>query len=608
MATHDITLGDITLDEKPYRIDFESWRGKDLIDFAPRATVPGGTAVLSDLGMFQPLYQTDWRHGFGFHWYSDAMGYMSTTGNIDTRQDGLAMLFTKSVSSDTQNSRKNGGVIFNGDLYTWGAGGLRKFTTSAGTWGDTYITTAVNHALAIGAYLFFAPDGARLKKMDTSGTITDAGLDANATDYKWLILHNGYIYAGKDGSNAIHFDNSETLGTLQGNSSDTNRILVGVGNNPTLGAIVYNGNLYVRKSDGVWLIGEDRIARRMLDFSAEESSNNLRSWAVINGYLVMPMRDRILQWNGARVSDITPHKINDEFPYITYGRFTNFVAVGDYLYITARTNESAYDEDLLVFDGVGWHRLMNLLENGDTAQEVSMLVYEAINNRLWFHKDETADGTHYIQFQNNSSFPYANFPTSGTHSLISSRIDVGFRRVQKSLDKIFIEARNCSATVYLKAYYSLDGGTWVHWRDIKENGIIELKNPGGSVTREWNYLQLRVDFVTGNAASSPILEGYSLSYIMRPITRMGYNFNIYAVSEYEHGMHKDDRSSQEILDDLYALRNSVKPVQMIDIYGRSHTGYITAIQEQPVFRETEGDQVNIEVMYNVNFVAIVGDE
>lgn len=607
MAEANLHMGDIQLGGKSYRIDFDSWRGKDIIDFAPRATVPGGTAVLSDLGMFQPLYQSDWRHGFGFHWYSDAMGYLSTTGNLDTRQDGLVMLYTQAVASDTNNAFRTGMTVFNGEVYTWGAGGLRKFNGTV--WSAVYTTNPVNHALAAGNYLFFAPDGARIQKMNTSGVITDAGLDANATDYRWLILHNGYIYAGKDGSNAIHFDNDEALGTLQGNSTDTNRILVGVGANPTLGAIVYNGNLYIRKSDGVWLVGEDRIARRMLDFSAEESPINLRSWAVINGYLVFPMRDRILQWNGARVSDITPHKITDTFPYVTYGSFTGFVAVGDFLYIMGRTNESPADIHLLSFDGVGWHKLTTLLEDANASSGLGFIAYEAVNNRLWYHIINTAAGTnttYYIQFQDRSTFPYANFPTTGQHSLISSRIDVGFRRVKKSMDKLFIEARNCSSTVYLRVYYALDGGSWVHWKDVKESGIIELNNPGGSFTREWNYLQLRIDFVTGSATQSPILEGYSVSFIMRPDTRKGYNFNIYAITNYEHGMYQDDRTAQEIMDDLYVLRNSKSPVELIDIFGRTHTGYVTAIQEQPVYRVIEDDEtsVDIEVSYNVNFVEI----
>jgi hypothetical protein len=599
MAEINFDLGDIQLDGKPYRIDFNSWRGKDVIDFAPRATVPGGAAVLSDLGMFQPLYQTDWRHGFGFHWYSDSMGYLSTTGNVDTRHDGIAMLFTQAVSSDTNNAQKTGMTVFNDVVYTWGADGLRKF--QSGTWSVVYNTTSVRFALATANYLFFCPTGARIKKMDTAGVITDAGLDANATNYTWLVMHNGYIYAGKAGTNAIHFDNDTALATLQGNSTDTNRILVGLGDNPTLGAIVYNGNLYVRKSDGVWIIGEDRIARRMLDFSAEEAATNLRSWAVINGYLVMPMRDRILQWNGARVSDITPHKITDTFPYVTYGAFNHFVAVGDYLYVMGRTNETPADADLLAFDGVGWHKLMTLV--ADDLSGIGFMGYEAVNERFWFHVNSN-NTTKYIQFQERSRFPYANFPTSGTNSLISSRIDVGFRRVIKSMDRVFVETQNCNTTSYLKVYYALDGGSWVHWRDIKESGVIELENPGGIFTREFNWMQLRFDFVTSSSTQSPILEGYSISFIMRPETRMGYNFNIMAVTNYEYGTYTDDRTAQEILDDLKAVRNSPSPVELIDIYGRSHRGYVTAIQEQPVFRQLEGDAVDIEVMYNVNFVEL----
>src|SRR5687768_17573022 len=102
----NLDFGDIQLDGKPYRIDVATWRGKDIIDFSPRATVPGGSFVMSDLGLLQPLVQTDWRHGFGFHWYADAMGYLQTVGNIDTRQDGIAMLFTSSTSSETDNNVK----------------------------------------------------------------------------------------------------------------------------------------------------------------------------------------------------------------------------------------------------------------------------------------------------------------------------------------------------------------------------------------------------------------------------------------------------------------------------------------------------------------------
>ena len=558
---------------------------------------------MADLGLLQPIVQTDWRHGFGFHWYSDALGYLQTVGQVDTRHDGLAMLFTSAVSSDTNNNVKEGLTHFNGKVYAWGAGGLRTYNGTS--WSNIYAASAVNFALAAGAYLFFCPDGGRIRKMDTSETVTNAGLDANATDYKWLVVHNGYIYAGKDGVNAIHFDNDPELDTLQGNSSDTNRILVGLGDSPTLGAEVYNGNLYIRKRDGIWHLGEDRIARRVLDFNAEASDVNLRSIAVINGFYVFALRDRILQWNGARVSDITPHKITDDFPYTTYGQFDNFVAVGDYLYLTGRTNESTYTEALLCWDGVGWHKLTDLITNG--TDSITMLAYEAVYNRLWFHVDATADSTQYIQFQDRSVFPYANFPTSGQHSLITSRLDMGFRRVKKSMSKAFVEVRGASATEYIDVYYSLDGGSWVLWKSIKQNGIIELNNPGGFSTREFYYAQLRFDFISGSATLSPILEGWTMMFIMRPITKIGYSFKIIADSNYTHGTeYQDERTAQEILSDLKDVRNSISPVELVDMLGETHTGYVTAIQEMPITRETDGggEFPNIDYNFSVNYVEI----
>lgn len=596
-------FGDISIGGLPYRIDFLSWRGKDVIDFSPRASVPGGSFVMADLGLFQPLVQTDFRHGFGFHWYNDAMGYLQTVGNIDTRQEGLAMMFTQSTSSDTDNNVKEGMTVFNNAVYAWGAGGLRKY--SGGSWTSIYSTAAVNFAIATGDYLFFCPDGLRIQKINTSDALSDAGLDANATDYKWLIIHNGYIYAGKDGSNAVHYDNSETLATLQGNSSDTNRILVGIGSSPTLGAEVYNGNLYIRKRDGIWLLGEDRIARRMLDFSAEASSENLRSVGLINGFYIFALRDRILQWNGARVSDITPKKITDEFPYVTYGQFDNFVAVGNYMYITARTNETTYTESLLCWDGVGWHKLMDLVTNG--TDTVTMLGYEAVNNRLWYHVDATADATYYVQFQSRSSFPYANFPTSGQHSIITSRMELGFRRVQKSMSTMLLETKNLTATTYIKVYYATEGGSWIFWQDVKDNGIVELKNPGGNTTREFYYIQFRFDFVTGNSAQSPILEGYTFMFIMRPLTKMGYSFRVFAATRYQHGGVEDERTSADILQELKDFRNSIAPLELVDIQGIAHTGYLTSIQEMPLYRDGEdsGGDVNIEYAYMCNFVEVL---
>lgn len=583
-------IGDILLDSKPFRVNVSTYKVKDIIDFAPRATVPGNSAMMSDLSLYQPLVQTDWQHGMGFHWYSDAAGYMSTVGNIDTRHDGLAMLYTKSEISEDNSIVKRGIVPFNGNIFSYGSEGLFKYDRER--WTAVYTAGAVNFAINAGDYLLFCPDGARVQKLSLLEVVSDAGLDANSTDYKWLIINTGFIYAGKDATNLIHFDTNADLSQLEGTTADPDKIYAGIGNMPTISAIVYAGSLYVSRADGLWQIGEDKIARRVLDFTDSISDNNFRSMAVVNGYLMFPIRDRIVQWNGSRTADITPTKITDEFPFVSYTQFKNFVAADNFLFCTARTNETVYTESLLCFDGVGWHKLTDIITDG--LDTVNMLSYESIFNRLWFH---VRDETHYISMQ-TSSFPYANFPTTGQHSVITSRMDMGFRRVIKSMSSLFVEVRNVTDTRYIQVYYSLDGSEWELWDTLTDNGMNELRYPGGYQTVEFNYAMLRFDFVTDDSTQSPILESYTMNFIMRPITRMGYSFQIVAATNYENDMYVDGRSAKDIIAELREIRNSKSPVNFTGIAGEEILGYLTAIGESPIYR-TEHD---LEYVVQCSFV------
>lgn len=598
-------FGDIQIDGHPYRVNLATYQGKDIIDFAPRASVPNGSVFMSDLSLYQPLVQTDWRHGFGFHWYSDGAGFMRTTGNIDTRQDGLASLYTQSVSSDTHNAVKNGLTAFNGKLWSWGPGGLRSYNGSA--WTAVYNTPEYLFLLNAGDYMILCPDGARIMKMAiTTEAITNAGVDSNATDFKWMIIHNGYIYGGKDGTNQVHYDSNADLSQMEGTTSDPGIIYCGIGNLPTIGAIVYAGQLYVARQDGLWIIAEDNIARRVLDYSDSISDTNFRSMTVLNGLLVYSIRDRVVQWNGARVADITPARLTDEFPYITYGRFDNFIAVDNFLYCTARTNETTYDEDLICWDGVGWHKLMTLV-NDSTTDTITMLAYEALYNRIWYHKNATADVTYYIQLQSGSSFPYANFPTTGSNSIISSRLDMGFRHVIKSIPSLFVEARNVTTNRNIAVYYSIDGADWVLWGTITDVGFTELTNPGDSRTVECNYIILRFDLTTDDTAQTPILESYTLRFIMRPDVRWGYSFDIICATELEYENQIDERSALEIKNDIRAIRDSKAPVQFVGLLGETIYGYITSVKEQPVYRtlKTDAGEDYIEYVLSVNFVEML---
>jgi len=596
------TKGDITLDGKDYRLDMATYRARDIVDFAPRSATPGGSVVMSDLSLWQPLMMTDWRHGFGHQWYADALGYLRTDGNIDTRHDGLAMMFTQSVSSDTDDALRVGFTNFNGKWYSIGDSGLREYNGTS--WSDKAGGAIVNCIFNNGDYLYFGPESARLQKMDTAGTITDAGLDANSADWGGLIRHRGFIFAWIEDTNQIHFDKTSGLAALDGQDTDANMILVGTGDVPIIWAKVFDGNLYIGKQDGVWHLGEDGIARLLVDQSRELSASNLLSGEVVNGFLTFPVRDRIIQWNGARVSDVSPQRISDVFPYITYGSYDHFVVTDNLLYVIGTTTHTTPEHHLIAFDGVSWHKLAELSNGLDI---VTGMNYDVVNNRLWYHISATPDVTYYFSFKSNSEFPFENFPTSGTHSLISSRLDMGFRRITKSMDSIWIEATGLSDTVYLTVLYEIDNsGTWVTWGDVKEDGVTTLKFPGNLYTQEFNHIKIRIDFTTDTATLSPILEGATIRFMLRPDVVFGYNFDIIASSNQAYGQHADKRTSAAIATRIRELRDSKSPIDFIDLLGNTVKVYVSSINEIAQVRTASKSEGKFDVEYrlNINLVGV----
>lgn len=627
-------LGDVTINGKKYRVQLESYKEKDLADFAPRASVPGGSSIMAELLLYQPLNMTDWRHGYGFMWHTDAMGYLKTMGDVDTRSPGIVTFSSKPVDiSDTTDARKGGITTFNNTIYAWGENvgtgtGVRKY--SGGSWSPVYTPAGdvvVLNCLATEDYLFASAYNLRIQKITAAGVVSNAGADGASKNFAEFCIHNGKIWAYQTGSNLLHYSTQDDLSDLYGDlddlgAPDPGAVTVGAGGFPLVGMISYAGYLYVFRSDGVWTVGEDNIARRVLDFSSENApSVNFKVRAVYNGYLYFNVMSKLYQWNGSRLSDVTPPRLGDKFPYSEIRYYGAAVTASNYLYVLAdwfndEASSTSVDTvvSLFCFDGVGWHKLNDLL-SGATLAQVStypMTFYTYSTKQLVVG---VADKTYLITtpFRDVASNPFPVSLSSDTSPyLLTSRIDAGFRRIQKSTPSILVEADNVDTDRYLKVGYYLDNSTtYQPFGTVTAAGVTELyPNAASTVssdaTEEFYNMKLRVDFINTGAVntSTPILEGLTLRFLMRPDVFYGYNFNIVGAANYVYGDSIDNRSPKDIRDELQAARDSKSPVEFIDIYGVSHKCYISSISLVAVERHDESDDgtINMESTINLNLV------
>jgi hypothetical protein len=469
---------------------------------------------------------------------------------------------------------------------------------------------AVNHMIENGEYLFAAPDGLRILKSSDGSAWTVAGNNHRSKDYSRLIIHDGYIWGVKDADNTLYFDSDSALADFYGDpDDDTAEIDVGPGSTQVLAVESFLEKLICGREDALYTIDQDAdtTAKTTLTFYEERSANNFRDMAVQGGNLYFPIQDKLYSWNGSRLTDITPDWITDSWPYTAYGRFDNFMTYDKWLFMSARTNATTYNEDILAYDGAGYHRMVTPISDGTGS--ITMIAYDDVNNYIWYHVDTgeaSGNTTYYIPVDDDSDLPYADYPTTGTNQLETSRIHAGFRRITKSLPILAVYADNCSNSTYIDVKYKLDGAdSWSDWASVKSNGVTLLELPGGRRSLEFDYIELAFNFITDDSAQTPVLEGAVLYVMLRPDLRFGYGMTVIATNYQESGMYKDTRTVVELKNALRRARNSKAPVKLISPFGEEIWGYVTAMTERAIEYEpldTMGDTPNIAMAIDINFI------
>jgi len=612
--------GHISLGGKEYVIDLRGYKRRDIIDFSPRVSAPGGS-VYSELGLYQTLNLENFQGGFGYPWHSASHPnvYLRTEGNIDTRHSNAVQLFTNYTLSDSDVSA-DGFIEFGGDIWAYSTDGVQKYVSSGAAWSSDALTDSVMDMWHNGYYLFAARESDTIVYGGTDAAAdsdwTEAGLDTDQKGAKWIQHHDGFVYAGKHSASEGHlvfYDDSIILSSMHLISSDDpTAIPFGHPGMQVEKPISYRGDFLGPRPDGLYRMDNTRDgARVVIDYRDQTSTANFRSLAVHNGQLVYPIRDELWQWNGVRTVPITPPKISHEHPYVTYGEFDNFVVVGRFLFMTAKTSHDTYEIHILCYDGVGWHKMMEPITDGSST--IGAMYYDPYNNYLWFDLNGEAC---YIPFRELSDYAYDDYPVTGSHALITSKIAAGYKRVVKSTPSVIMEGDNCTTGHYLELSYMLDNDTgWKAWgadsgvtNVLTSDGVKVFDDPlgTGETTLEYKNISYRVDFVSSDSTGTPILEGLYPRVLMRPDTLYGWSITVKAAEAAQFGTVVSDKTAKEIVDELKAFRDSKAPLPFVDIYEDEYQVYVSSVTENAVEYHVDrpGIAPDVEETVTINLVQV----
>ena len=427
-------------------------------------------------------------------------------------------------------------------------------------------------------------------------------------NFSKMEVFGGKYYASEASNPYLHWwvetDGSDAEG---GTTADTDAIKVGVKGSRIINMIAFNNQLWVGKAEGAWTIGEDNLAYHTLPFVDQLSTLNFSALTVWNGFLIFNIKNTLYKYRSG-LQDITPPFWDELPPYKQFGGFMSMFARGSFLYVTALSNvANATDEPttetsasfavLLVHDGVGWHKVMDM-PGGASTQFSAVL--DPVNDYIYMAATGTASatGTIRVKLQDLTELPYISFPTTGDHNWYSSYVDLGFKRIPKSFASLSLSGEFPTNTSVIASYRLDATQTWTTIGTFTSE-LQEIDFPAATNGKR---IQLKLNLQTTSAIVTPIVRAWILKLMIRPDVLYGVTTDIIISDD----LSNPDRlqlglTAKEIRTALKAARSSISPITFTDLYVVSASAYLSSLRFMTV--EYENDQ-RVQAIAHCTFVYV----
>lgn len=344
------------------------------------------------------------------------------------------------------------------------------------------------------------------------------------------------------------------------------------------GLMIHNNQLYIGKSDGLYLLDADASVLPLLpELKLAQSTNNFKYHTNYKGSLYFSLDTRI-----GEISSYSYYDVVDPYQNLveldTEGSCVALTSDRDYLYafMYDGTNYTCYKGFKNPDGSWSWCPWIHL---GTTAASAAYVFQvPGYSPYLWFNYG-TASANVYLT---DSPLADSSYKFGTTGYLQTGWFDAGSRDWVKLLEAVNCECRassgDLSATISVTCYYEVDeSGTWVAIDSAytDNNSATTKKYLDASTLANGKKVRFKILLASDNSAITPVVKYFSAYGQVRPLNRKVYDFYI--------DIDPRNKVSKTIRDFLEGGRDSTALITLNDRFGTDH--YVEMLPGYP--KQTE---------------------
>lgn len=465
------------------------------------------------------------------HWEVavDTSGTSSFTKSSQFASDGTAATFSMYYRlTDADTSRRWWFFIYAGNFYKVSDEAttkLYKWNESTDLWEEVTghgLTTVTGRPIEANGFCYSpCGDSTAIRVYDGTnwdaqtvasgqGCATGLALGYSAADGKTQIwrYNNALVSGGTTTGLAKSVSRADIVTTYTTDLAFRNSIFIGSTSTAITGMDAVNNTLWVRKTDEIGTVDNDRYTELNYGVKKTPSTDNGIAFVSWNGFIFYNWLFSTQRVFSGTVDDVGQGFKSNSFPFGREGVDSAYTTYISWV-LVAKDAGTSGTSSVMLYDGLNWHEFARAWASGRRIRDVFVQPVSGGRNRLWF---DCGGDSVFIELPYNKGNPLYDTSAKYMHEfeLISSEIDMGTAsKLPKFIKDLTITSQNLNGDgIYIDVDYQIDENIGTSNWVMKGERIFESPEDSADI-REGNIRKFayRLRGHTDNQLVPPDIRG-----------------------------------------------------------------------------------------------------